>query len=490
MATKRSLFKKPAWAAQSKPTAEDGKSIFQQNVYEDILRENQRKEERRLAKQRQKDEQKASGRRSKAQDDEQPNKKRRVSAETYTIDSDDDVNDDERKFVDGYESQSDSDTADKVTQIKTRNKRSGRRSAPSRETTPLLMESPRKNKKADKSLSEHPSRSLNRNTQPESEDELIVVEEISAKPSPRKSKTIDKKAAVSESESDSDSDEYVRELKRAARAEARSKKLLAASDQEARGQSVRSPSAAAPGSTHTLDSQRNSPTPTPATAGPSDPEVLIRIKTIIPGCNEVFVKRKASQTLEGLEKYFVETHKLSDQLRQKLFFTWNLQKLYKSTTMSSILAQIRAKYGPNIDGSDRSEGRIELEAMTVEILNLRKQQLDRERKIANGEWQEEGGADQGTDDLAQPIEPPEAVQPRKGIVINLKSNNEDHLPSMALRVHPDTAVSRIIRGYKSKMKVDSSMRVYLMFDGDRLEGHQMVEEIGFEDQDCVDIAAD
>lgn len=492
MATKRSLFKKPTWAAKEKSTVDEGRSIFQHNIYQDILQEKKKKEQRRLAEQKGNDgpqSRKGASRETKAEDDKQPTKKRRISVEAGTIDSDEDGSEDEQGSPPDHSAHSTSDVLSGSTERGSRSKKNRRQSSSSRGESPVLAFSPRK-QKIDHAQHKSRSGNSNRRVQPESDDEVIVIQEVSSKPSPKATKSKSGKKAVPESESDSEADEYVKELKRAARAEAQSKKLQAVQDQAASNSKARSPLSAAPGCSHVLNSQRNSDTPTPL-ADASGSEVLIRIKTIIPNCNEVFVKRKASQTLEGLEKYFVETNKISDALRQKLFFTWNLQRLYKSTTMSSILAQIKAKYGTKSDGSDLSEGRIELEAVTVEILNLRKQQQERERRIANGEW-EEVETTQGNGNVDAPVlstEATEVPQPRKGIVIRLKSNNEKELPSMALRVHPDTTVTKIVRGYKSRMKVASEIDVYLMFEGERLEGEQLVGDIGFEDEDCVDVAA-
>lgn len=73
-----------------------------------------------------------------------------------------------------------------------------------------------------------------------------------------------------------------------------------------------------------------------------------------------------------------------------------------------------------------------------------------------------------------------------GLVLKLTSATPD-LPPMQLRVHAHTPIDRIVRGYKSRMNVDMAREVYLVFEGERLDGTSTVGDVGFEDGDCVDV---
>ena len=118
MATKRSLFNKPAWAAKRSGPSEDARPIFQQNVYEEILRENEKKEARKSVKIKEKEanELKTKSRNARHNSDDQVVKKRRISANDEvrgfrgSDDEDDDANDDLKKFQSGHDTSSDSES--------------------------------------------------------------------------------------------------------------------------------------------------------------------------------------------------------------------------------------------------------------------------------------------------------------------------------------------------------------------------------------------
>ena len=490
MATKKSLFNKPKWAAKAASPSEDDRPIFQQNIYEDILQANRRKEQEKLERKKQKVEQqkrRSASRDTKVDENEQPVKKQRISGDAINLDNDHDVQDG---------SMLDSDSGLESNGVVRNKKRASRKVTPSTEQSPVPQSPAKKNLEHNMKAFEQNKEVVNHAsiTVGDSDDDDVIV--FDAKPaSPMKSikSTLKKPPPLPpESDSDPDADDFVKELKRKARAEAQAKRTQATQRQDTPLNDGLSPSAVPPGSTHSIDGIVNRDTPTPAAADPSDPEVSIMIKTIIPSCEVMFVKRLASQPLGVVRDYFIKQHNLTPQIAQKIFFTWNGTKLYKSTTMRSILAQIKNKHGTKRDGSDLAEGKIEIEAVTEEIYQHRLAQKEREKQR-----QENGDTYSTTEEERAALEaalngqpqPNAEQQPGRGAgtVIVLKSNDEETLPTLNLRVHPHTTIGKIVRGYKKKMSVDMGQQIYLVFEGEKLEEEQTVEDVGFEDMDSVDV---
>ena len=483
MAPKKSFFSKPSWAAKAAAPVGLEQPIFQQNVYEDILEVSRKKEEKRLARQKQREEERrrnVDSRDTKLDQDDKPVKKQRISTEPIPIplaDGDDDF--------DRRRSDSDSDRS-----VRSSGSRERRDSSPERASEqPVLRSTPRKDKQTLGHLEYVSPRKPRRATTPlhaDDDDDFAIVD---VQPAPAKPDTKEKPKPPPppESESDPEEDEYLRELKRQARAESKAKKTAAFDQRQAGSPATdkRSPSLNPPLGTATSAST----TPTPGGPDLTDPEVQILIKSIIPNCDPLIVKRRASQPLSQVLAFYVEKHQLG-YLGARLFFTWNGTKLYKNTTMWTILAMIKARYGTKTDGTDLAEGRIEIEAVTEEIHENRQAFKERERKrMANGgqDHDSPSGHDQDREvPMPDECEPP---QRSTGTIIQLSSNDEASLPNMKLRVHPHTTIEKIVRGYKRKMGVDMNRPVYLVFDGDKLEEDQTVADVGFEEGDAVDVRA-
>lgn len=489
MATKKSLFSKPKWAAKASSVAKDDQPIFQQNVYKDIVEAERRREEKRIARQVQREDEqrrKSESRDTEVDEDKQPVKRQRISAEPKALEEDDEFN--------ARRSDSDSDRSSRSMRSRrssewsstppTRNKHNNQN-----DHRPTLRITPKKGKRIGDLLNDtFPKKQVHPSIPLDEDDDLAITDvQPRARVAQSKSGSEPKPSPPpEESDSDPEEDPYLKELKLQARAEARAKKGSCLSAQN-------TPTDATDGRPPPLNPQngtRDTVTPTPAPPDPDDPVVHIRIISMIPNCTELFVSRLASQPLDQVLSYFTQHFNLGPQLSPRVFFTWNGTKLYKSTTMRSILAMIRTKYGRKKD----ADGKIEIEAMTEEIYQHRLQQKERAR---NGGYQDadEGAAQQNgeaplaaavaaANDLAQP-------QPQRGAgtVIHLKSENEQELPPMSLRVHPHTTIERIVRGYKKKMALDMNRKIYLVFDGDVLETEQTVADIGFEEGDSVDVRA-
>lgn len=481
MAFKKSLFSKPSWAVKAAAPVDVDQPIFQQsaNIHEQIVEANRKKQERRVARQKQKEEdrrRKSDSRDTKFDQDDKPVKKQRISTEPIRVPDDDDHDFDRRK------SDSDSDRSSRSSRSRQR-----RTSTPEREQEkPLLRSAPKDATRKTSGLEFGSPRKPRKAATPLNEDDDFAVVDVQPAPSKPIPKQKLKPPPPPESESDPEEDDYLKELKRQARAESKLKRSANTMPQHAVSPTAdgKSPPVDLPPGT----SLSGSATPTAGGHDPADPEVQILITSLIPNCHDLIVKRRASQPLAQVLAYYAEKYELG-YLGTRLFFTWNDTRLYKSTTMRSILAMIRTKYGTKKDGSDVAEGRIEIKAVTDEVHEARLAFKERERKRMEngGEDPEPPPADyQSSEAPAQTGEPP---QRPAGTIIQLKSNEDASLPNMNLRVHPHTTIDKIVRGYKRKMQVDVNREVYLVFDGERLEEDQTVADVGFEDGDAVDVRA-
>lgn len=482
MAPKKSFFSKPSWAAKAAAPMELDQPIFQQNVYEDILEVSRKQEEKRLARQKQREEErrrKSDSRDTKLDQDDKPVKKQRISTEPIPLADNDDDDDD----FDRRRSDSDSDRS-----VRSSSSRKRQDSTPERAPEkPVLRSTPRKDKQTLEDLECVSPRKPRKGTTPLDEDDDFAIVDVLPAPAKPNTKEKPKPPPPPESESDPEEDEYLRELKRQARAESKAKKTAAFDQRQAGSPATdgRSPSLNPPLGTATSASA----IPTPASHDLSDPEVQILIKSIIPNCDPLIVKRRASQPLSQVLAFYTEKHQLG-YLGARLFFTWNGTRLYKSTTMRSILAMIKAKHGTKTDGTDLAEGRIEIEAVTEEIHENRQAFKEREMKRMENGGQDHDSSSGHYQDVEGSM-PAEGEPPQRstGTIIQLSSNDEASLPHMKLRVHPHTTIEKIVRGYKRKMGVDMNRPVYLVFDGDKLEEDQTVADVGFEEGDAVDVRA-
>lgn len=509
MVIKRALFSKPAWAAKTIDSEKSDQSIFQQNVYEDILLERQREEAKRAARQKEKEEcrRKSESRETKT-DNGRPVKKQRVSETSTDWDEDEDEENSDQKHSE----------SELGTEESAKNNEGSRKSSVDRAVTlvkPVLRSAPKGKSVAELSKRDSVLRDSHMPSavDDEDEDDELVIYDSVPKPNPSTAETNSRSKprpapppdSESESESESEDDEYLKELKRKAREEAKTKTLQSIAT---------SGSANANASLHTI---RLSTPDAPSDTSHDIPHdtVQLLIQTIIPNCPAIMIARRPSQTLESVHKYFCEHHHLSEKLRPKVFFTWNNQRLFNSTTTRSILEQIRRKYG-----HDKSNGKIMLEAVTDEIYTHRLRQKEESRRRAenpdpdfinndpltgpaqDNEWTNDPSSEQ-QQATAPPLHPhppypntpasstitpaPAPAPKSPGLVIKLTPEDASTLPPLQLRVHAHNTIDRIVRGYKSRMAIPATREVYLVFEGERLDGALSVADAAFEDGDSVDV---
>ena len=219
------------------------------------------------------------------------------------------------------------------------------------------------------------------------------------------------------------------------------------------------------------------------------------VVTIIPNAREMIVTRHASQPLDKVKEFWCQRNNLNPAIVSKVFFTWNGTRLFNSTTMRSIITRLK-KLHPMPDGSDPSMGKIEIEAVTEEIFEYRNKQRERRKReemagpSESQDQEQDDSQDADSNGILSATDPngpeQEQEQPaeKTGIVIRLTNPAQD---DMSLRLRPNTAVARIIHGYRKIKKIDPSKECWLVFDGERLEDTQTVEEVEFEHEDTVEV---
>ncbi len=473
---KRSFFTKPAWAAPaaSAPAKEESSVFGRNDIYRDILQAEHAKKEKKAAK---------AKHRTGKQDSEGPEaKKRRISSDPA----------DAKDPSYG----SDAESVSSQTSLKTEKQSQDRpvtRSTPRKQTSGSkgLEESPTSRKSPSTRESSRRDTVILHDCDQQSDDDLVIWTPVKpSKPSPAKRKP----KPPSEDEESEEEDPYVRELKAKAREKARLQKLGIEPDRpktplttfspavgRTRSSSVEKPQSRPLSSNSAQDFNRA----TPVSEQEDDPQVRILIQSDIPDTKPLIVKRKASQSLKQVKEFWCKKWGLHDSVTRKVFFTWRGTRLFDSTTMRGIILKLKKDYrqqsasvgldGDEDEDKDPSEGNIMLEAMTPEIYEDKQRQKEREQQ-AQAQQDEEHEEDEA---------PTPAPADDGAIVIRLVAQN---LEPMQLRVRPHTTMAKIMRGFAATRKVDEGKTPWLIFDGERLDPEQTVEDVGLEDEDGVEVS--
>ena len=471
-APKKSLFNRPAWAAKDGPGKKEPSVFGRHQVYGEVLELEKKEQAKREARTKERVE-KERLRQEKAGDaleNEQPQKKRRRISEEQA----------------GEEDRSDSDSiksSKHTPDVKISEKPRVTRSTPNKdkEFGHGLDGSPSKTKAAGLLK---PNTTVIQLDDEDSDGEgsktLSPAADISKKP-PKKTKT----QLLDDPDSDeSEDDEYMRSLKRKAREKSRLQQL--------NPEQLRSAAAASPASdARSPSTEQVKPGPTPSsvltsnhdidpfeelqTAPETDPEIGILIKSAIPNSKALIVNRRASQPLQHVRDFWCARQNFEPAFSARVFFTWRGNKLFNSSTMRTVLRQLKKERGFDPDGlEDPSQGKITLEAMTEEIyqerLRAKELQLAVEANAGNQDEEEE---------YHEP-EPPK----KDGVVIKLTCQGLEEMP---LRVRPHTSIAKIMGAFQTKRGVATDKKCWLIFDGDRLEPERSVEEVGFEEGDEVEV---
>jgi hypothetical protein len=458
-APKRSLFKKPNWAAKSASVAKAETDLFdhRESTYSGILAEKEKKREKYRAK---------ATARPKDQHGQQP-KRRRLSEDR----------------------DSDFDTESSGGEEKIRSADPASRSTPAEEQLASISPDQLVNKYSPVRPSDV-STTLIIDLECDENDAGPIPDSL---PEPKKFSPIKPrpKPPLSDSESE-DEDEYTLELKRRAREKLRLQKL-----------GLNAPSSRTPESPGTkacplqlqnpsqLDSAKSPPealvhqSPPPSSAPKEKDEAIVSIliRSAIPQTNELIVNRRVSQNFQHVKEAWCKRQGFDVAMTRKVFLTWRGNKLFNTTTCTHILRNLKAEKKSRVgildsddEDSDPSNGRIEVEAVTEDILIERKKLKDRKDRLADIS---DGHEEMSGEEVGEP-------QPQKEPDVQLMLNSPG-LESVLLKVRPTTLVSKVMAGFKKIRDIEQEKTCWLIFDGERLDPETRIADTEIEDGDVVDV---
>lgn len=506
---KRSLFSKPAWAAVPAPASSalsnDDDSIFgRNNVYQDIVQAKEERRRRRLAK--------AQLGAKDANDPDRETKKRRISIEP---DDDHDPESDTKSV-----SSSTSGTPAKQSPHSPGANKKQVSPPPEVIHQPVTRSTPQKEKKLSTGLEDLPR---SRHALPsdsmatfldaeEEQDELVMLTppRQKKKPTPVKSRP---DPPLSEEESEEES-EFVKALKAQAREKARLRQLGLERERSRTPNDSFTETNNAVGSSRLASAVARTESPASTIEAASthlrettvsqppedDPEVKLYIKSAIPSTKDLIVKRKTSQSLKQVREYWCKVNSLDPKAASQVFFAWNGTRLFDSTTMRGIIQKLKTDHArknrsfsqdlvdiykdpDNQVLQDPSRGQILIEAMTHEIFEQR--QRDKEKRARQQEGIENSDDDEAEaegDREAAAREEEEKI--RTSIRIRLVARDLDPL---TLNVRPHTSIRKIMQGYGVQMGLDKATTAWLVFDGERLDPESTAEDVGFENEDEIEV---
>lgn len=200
------------------------------------------------------------------------------------------------------------------------------------------------------------------------------------------------------------------------------------------------------------------------TATEADPVIQIFISSEIEDSKPLRVMRKLSQQLKVVRKSWVDKQvfcKGDQKMKDSVFLTWQGNRLFDSTTASSLVDD-PTKYSADGKGSG-----IHLEAWTPEA-------FEEYQKIQEAEQKKEEG---GREDTAD--EEDEVVKIR----LILKTRNSE----FKLVVKPSTSVKKVIVAYRRAKDIPDEKEITLHFDGDLLEPDSKIEDTDLGDMDSVEV---
>ena len=466
-APKRSLFNRPAWASSTnaQPESKDASTFGRQQVYDDILEIQRQKREKREAKLKARTEKEEAKKEQATRLEAGPERKKRRLSE-----KDEDDSEDQDIRASSQTSRSDQD---ETTSVGPRKRVT--RSTPTTKKA-LMSESDQYTspKTTVINLEDDGDDGLEKST-------TLTKITRKAKPSPKKPTSI----PIRQESDSEEEDGYLQELKQKAREKARLQLLKSVTDRTATSASrvndVRSPSLnpSQVNNSHSPFSPDDTAARTATPTTESDPEVALFINSIIANTKPLVVTRRISQNLQQVREAWCHKQSFESAFSARVFFTWRGVRLFNSTTPRSLIQRLKVEAGesPNT-GADPSFGKITLEAMTQEIFDER--QNASQRKAALEAIKEDQYEETPVPDEA----PVEAAPKKEGIVLRLVCKDLELFP---LRVRPNTSVAKIMKAFSQQRMTDKTKECHLFWDGDRLNPAQSAEEVGFENNDEVEV---
>lgn len=466
---KRSLFKKPNWAAKSASVPDTDRPFFdhRETTYGAILAEKEKKREKHRAKPS-KEPKEGHGRETKRPRMSESDDSDSALDSSRHADSEEDTH---------AQAESNDRPVTRSTPIKKREfSGSVSEPCPAKSFSPL------------KPCNSTRATIIDLNDEDDLED---------TRPSPGKSKNVSPikplpKHPTSDPDSE-DEDGYTLELKRKAREKARLRKLgleptqlMTPEPVTAKSQSPQLASAARAGSILSIGEATFSNSPPPPDKPKKEDDIVVRIliSTGIPNTKPLIVNRRATQNFQQVKEAWCKRQGFDAATTRKVILTWRGTKLFNTTTCTGILrtlkGEIRKSGGAGLDSedddADPSKGNIEVEAVTEDILAERKLAREKEERVLSLGKGDEEPPDEGSGEPEVPKEPEYQLQ--------LKCPG---IEQVHLKVRASTLVSKVMAGFQKIRRVDKEKTCWLSFDGERLDPEKTIGDTEIEDGDVVDV---
>lgn len=278
------------------------------------------------------------------------------------------------------------------------------------------------------------------------------------------------------------SDEEFPELARKAREKARKKRLA---QEEVASLTPELPSSAEPKTPYTSPPSTLHP--------PLEPILHILITSSIPNTAPLIVSRKLGQRLKDVRLAWIDRQPLSSQAIDEVFLTWRGKRLFDVTTCRSLGVTVdpdgRVMVKGDVLGDD--EGRIHMEAMTLELLEARRRAKTEEATTAeNKETEQEmqGPSEGKVDNQIRIILKARGFDEFK---LRVKPASAPYSSTIIVGIHHSdlsqtTLISKILNAFRHANEVDCEKDVYIMFEGERLEPNTAIEDAEIADLDSLD----
>ncbi|KAG9659557.1 hypothetical protein KCU98_g6138, partial [Aureobasidium melanogenum] len=226
--------------------------------------------------------------------------------------------------------------------------------------------------------------------------------------------------------------------------------------------------------------------------GVHDPTVKLLITSPLPGTGPLIVSRKLSQNLQAVREAWLGKQSLEPSIASRVFFTHKLRKVYDVTTVRSLGIKVDSygrimANGPFANTDDEHAEKIHIEAVTDEAWQeLKDKKAAKDAPKPNKYLTNAAAADgRGGSTEGTPAIDGEAVVEEPLIKVTLKAKGHSDIK---IKVRPSTTFVKMINAARRSFKLDDARVVHLEFDGERLEPPEgLVKDTDISDMDCIDV---
>ncbi len=160
-----------------------------------------------------------------------------------------------------------------------------------------------------------------------------------------------------------------------------------------------------------------------------------------------------------------------DVQTERLFLTWNLNKVYSHSSAASLGVELNPEGTiKNAIGPGYYKGGLFFEVWTEELYAECIRDRDRERALQIGDDDSEMGAEDMVEE--------EAPVKKTSIVLKAKQ-----LEPLETKIRPDTTVEALIKEFRSKRAVNGNTEIAIYFDGEKLEEDSLVQDADLDPDD-------